>query len=125
MLIQALYIGIGGCIGSICRYGCSRILYRIVGDGFPYGTLAVNLIGCFLIGLVMKLSEEGFLLQPHIRLFLTIGILGGFTTFSTFSYETLELLRTGSMLKAGLNMTVSIFGCLFATWLGNTAAKIL
>jgi len=78
------------------------LLYRFVGTDFPYGTAIVNVIGSFLIGLIMTAFEERFLLNPSLRIFLTIGILGGFTTFSSFSYETVMMLRDSEFLYAGM-----------------------
>jgi fluoride exporter len=120
-----LFIGIGGFIGSVSRYGLSSLLYRVLGDRFPYGTMAVNVIGCFTIGLLMTLFEDRWLVQPNIRLFLTVGILGGFTTFSTFSYETIEILRAGNFATGSINIFGSIIFCLGATWAGVVAAKLV
>lgn len=119
-----LYIGVGGFIGSVCRYGLSSMLYRVLGDRFPYGTLAVNIIGCFTIGFLMTLFETRFLVQPYLRLFITIGILGGFTTFSTFSYETIEILKGGNITLGVLNILGSVVLCLVATWLGSVSGKL-
>ena len=119
-----LYIGFGGFIGSVCRYGLSSVLYRVLGDRFPYGTLAVNIIGCFTIGFIMTLFETRFLVQPYLRLFITVGILGGFTTFSSFSFETIEMLKGGNILLGVLNVLGSIVLCLVATWLGTVAGKL-
>src|SRR5512141_174149 len=99
------------------------VVYDRTGAGFPYGTMAVNVLGCFVIGLLMVAFEERFLAAPPLRLFLTIGILGGFTTMSSFSYETLALLRDGESLLALANVGFSIFGCLSATWAGMQIGK--
>jgi CrcB protein len=80
--------------------------------------MLVNIAGCFVIGLLMTLFQERIVVGPNVRLFLIIGILGGFTTFSSFSYDTFALLRSGNHLAAGINVTVSLFGCLLATWAG-------
>jgi CrcB protein len=120
-----LFVGVGGMVGSICRYGLSGLLYRMMGDRFPYGTFAVNIVGCFAIGLLMSLFEERWLVPPNLRLFLTIGILGGFTTFSTFSYETVEMLKGGNFFLASLNIVGSFFCCLCATWGGSIIGKSL
>jgi fluoride exporter len=120
-----LFIGLGGAIGSVCRYGLSSFIYRILGDRFPYGTMTVNILGCFAIGLLMMLFDERWLVQPNVRLFLTVGILGGFTTFSTFSYETIEIFRGGNISFGLLNMLGSIVLCLGATWAGSIAGKLL
>jgi len=92
---------IGGGIGATARYGLQGLVYRYTSASFPYGTLAVNVLGCFAIGFLMSSFEERFMVNPSLRLFLAIGILGGFTTFSLFSYETIMLLREGSY-AAGL-----------------------
>ena len=120
-----LAVGLGGFVGSVFRYGMSGFLYRILGDRFPYGTLAVNILGCFTIGILMSLFEQRWLVQPNVRLFLTIGILGGFTTFSTFSFETIEMLKGGNFGMGFLNIFGSMIFCLAATWLGSIADKLL
>lgn len=117
--------GAGGFLGSACRYWMSNATYRVLGQNFPYGTLAVNVLGSFLIGFLMTFFEDRFLITPSLRIFLTIGILGGFTTFSTFSYETVALLREGSYWIGSMNILGSVFSCLCATWLGMIAGKIL
>jgi CrcB protein len=108
----------GGGIGSTARYFLSGAVYRFLPPDFPYGNLVVNITGCFLIGFLMTLMEERFISEPSLRVFLTIGILGGFTTFSSFSYETIELFRDAEVLRAILNITASVLGCLAATTLG-------
>ena len=115
----------GGALGSVARYFAAGAVHERLGAGFPYGTMAVNVTGCFLIGLIMELTENRFTINPQVRIFLTIGALGGFTTFSTFSYETLALARDGLMLKAGANAFGSLFTCLAATWFGMVAGRIL
>lgn len=120
-----LLIGLSGFIGSVCRYGLSDFIYKMLGDRFPYGTLSVNILGCFTIGLLMMLFEERWLVQPHVRLFLTVGILGGFTTSSTFSYETIEIFRGGNISIGLVNVLGSLILCLGATWVGSVAGKPL
>lgn len=119
------FVGVGGMVGTICRYGLSGLLYRLMGDRFPYGTFAVNIVGCFAIGLLMSLFEERWLVPPNFRLFLTIGVLGGFTTFSTFSFETVEMIKGGNFHMASLNIVGSLFCCLCATWGGFMIGKSL
>ncbi len=116
---------LGGGVGSALRYWLSGSVYRLLKPSFPYGTLVVNIGGCFLIGFLMAVFEERFVVQPLLRLFLTIGILGGFTTFSTFSFETVELLREGSMVSGLMNVLLSLGGCLTATLLGNILGRLL
>jgi fluoride exporter len=116
--MNILIVFVGGGVGAAARYLLQGAVYRLTGAGFPYGTIVVNILGCFLIGLLMSSMEERFLAAPTLRIFLTIGILGGFTTFSSFSYETMVLLREGDLLAGGLNIIASTVICLGATWLG-------
>jgi CrcB protein len=124
-MLKILIVGFGGLIGSASRYWISNLTYRLLGEGFPYGTLIVNITGCFFIGLLMQLFQERMLVNSDIRNFLTIGILGGFTTFSTFSFETIRLLNEGSFLMGTWNVVCSLIGCLAATWLGMILGRIL
>ena len=96
-----------------------------MGGGFPYGTGLVNIIGCFVIGLLMVGLEERFLATPALRLFLTVGILGGFTTFSSFSFETMALFRDGEAALALVNVAVSVLVCLSATWTGMKLGRLV
>jgi CrcB protein len=117
-MMNILLVFIGGGLGAAARYLLQGAVYRFTGSAFPYGTIVVNVLGCFLIGLLMSSLEERFLAAPPLRIFLTIGILGGFTTFSSFSYETMVLLREGDLMAGGLNIIASMVLCLGATWLG-------
>lgn len=119
------YAFLGGGIGSAARYWLSGLVQRLTGSLFPYGTMGVNIIGCFLIGLFMSTFEERFLLNPTLRVFLTIGILGGFTTFSSFSYDTMSLLRDAEYLHGFLNISISLISCLAATYFGLVLGKQL
>lgn len=94
-------------VGGFSRYLLAGFVYQIFGTSFPYGTLIVNLIGCFLIGFLTALSEERFLLSPNARILLMAGFCGAFTTFSTFMLETANLIKEGEMLPAFLNVFVS------------------
>jgi CrcB protein len=109
----------------VLRYWLSGAVYRYFAPTFPVGTLVVNVTGCLIIGLFMALFEERFLVQPLLRVFLTIGVLGGFTTFSTFSYETIALLRDGSVMFASLNILLSVIGCLCGTWVGMVLGRLV
>lgn len=120
-----LAVAFGGAFGSVARYFVAGSVHARLGAGFPYGTLAVNVIGCFLIGLIMELTESRFTINPQIRVFLTIGALGGFTTFSAFSYETLALARDGLVFKASVNAFGSLCACVAAAWFGVVAGRIL
>ena len=125
MLVQLLLAGVGGFIGSGFRFWMSTATYRVLGQDFPYGTLVVNVVGSFLIGFLMTIFEERFVISPNLRVFLTVGILGGFTTFSSFSYETVALLREGSYWIGSANVLASVFTCLAVTWAGLAAGKLL
>jgi CrcB protein len=122
---QVLVIAAGGALGAVLRYGLSQSVYRLLGRDFPYGTLAVNLLGSFLIGVAVVLIVERMILSELWRTALIIGFLGAFTTFSTFSFETLALFEDGQMVKALLNIGLSVILCLLATWLGMIATRSL
>jgi CrcB protein len=122
---ELMIVGIGGFIGSAARYWVSMMSYRVFGPDFPYGTLIVNTVGSFLIGFLMFLFAERIVASANLRIFLTIGILGGFTTFSTFSYETVALLREGSYLMGVSNILITLFACLASTWLGGIFARYI
>ncbi len=118
-----LLAGAGGFIGTACRYLLGGWVHAAVPFAtFPYGTLAVNVSGCFLIGLFGGLVEARQVLGPDARVFLLIGVLGGFTTFSSFAYETLALARDGETLRGLANVAVQVVCGLGAAWLGFTVA---
>lgn len=120
---MVVFLGAG--VGGTMRYWLSGAVYRVLPPDFPYGTLAVNVLGCFLIGFLMAILEDRFIASPTFRIFLTIGILGGFTTYSTFSFETIALLREGSFLSGGANILYTTANCLGATWLGTIIGKLI
>jgi len=124
-MIRALLVGMGGFIGSLSRYWLAGLVQTVAGIDFPLGTLSVNIIGSGLVGLLVTLSLERNLISPDVRIFLTVGFCGGFTTMSTFSYETLILLREGSWLAGLGNIAVSLVSCLVAVWLGDALARVL
>ncbi len=124
-MLKTLFVFIGGGIGSVLRYLMSGWVYSLWGSNFPYGTLSVNIVGSFIIGFFLTLAEDKFLVTPDIRVFVAIGIVGGFTTFSTFSFETFKLLKNGSFLIGGLNIVVSITIGLIAVWLGSILAALI
>ena len=123
--MQLFYIGIFGGFGCIARYLASGWVYHLVGRNLPYGTLFVNIVGSFLLGLLMVFGLRSALFSPEIRLGLTVGFMGGFTTFSTFSYETLRLLEDGSVWQAGVNILLNIVFCLLFALLGVLVARQL
>ena len=118
-----LVIGCGGFLGAISRYLVSIGVYTIFGAGMPYGTLTVNIIGSFLLGIVAQIGLAGNFLTTATNSFLGIGFLGAFTTFSTFSVQTLELLESGSPLKALLNILLNLILCLIGAWGGLTIGR--
>ena len=120
---EILYIAGFGAFGCITRYLLSSWIYTQLGRGFPYGTFAVNVIGAFFIGIVMEYSLRSALISQDLRMGLTIGFMGGLTTFSTFSYETFKLLEDGQFTVALSNVLLSVVVCLIFTWLGIHAAR--
>ncbi len=124
-MIVVLYIALLGALGCLARYFLSGWVYDLIGSTLPYGTLAVNGIGAFLIGLVMEFSLRSTAVSPDLRIGLTIGFLGGFTTFSSFSYETFRLLEGAQLPQALGNVLLSVTACLAFTFLGVVAARHL
>ncbi len=118
-----LIIGSGGFIGSIARYVLSQWMQRIFETTFPIGTLTVNIIGSFLIGIIYALSEKGGILSPELRMFLAVGICGGFTTFSSFAYENFNMVGFQQYLFSAIYIGASLFLGLIAVYLGNLAIK--
>ncbi|NNM95609.1 MAG: fluoride efflux transporter CrcB [Bacteroidia bacterium] len=126
MMIKILtLIGVGGALGSIARFIIAQAVQRhFVNSGFPYGTLAVNVAGCLVIGIVYGLSERFNWMTPEWRVFLATGICGGFTTFSSFSYESIALIRDSEILYAGLNVAISVITGFAATFIGLSLTKL-
>jgi CrcB protein len=125
-MIKLLWVGAGGFIGAISRYVVSGMFYRFFGKAmFPYGTLAVNVIGCLLIGFLSGLTEDRQLFNPELRLLVFIGVLGGFTTFSTFGYEIFTFARDGQILSSFTNLFLHIVLGLGAVWLGFSISKMI
>ncbi len=122
---QLLAIAGGGALGAVLRFGMSSTIYRILGREFPYGTLAVNVLGSLLMGFLFVVLVERFALSAEWRAALLIGLLGSFTTFSTFSFETLALFESGELFRAFLNIILSVCLCLAATWLGLSLGRQL
>lgn len=115
---QLLAIAIGGALGSVMRYLTSSSVQHLLGGDFPYGTLTVNVVGSLAMGVVSILLLERFILTDFWRPVIIIGFLGAFTTFSTFSMDTFNLIQMGEMSKAFLNMFLNVSVCLGATWIG-------
>ncbi|MCD6359104.1 MAG: fluoride efflux transporter CrcB [Dehalococcoidia bacterium] len=122
---EIIYITVAGGLGVLGRYYMVGIVHRLLGTGFPYGTLVVNLLGSFLIGFVMQVSMSTDLVPRALRLALTLGFLGAFTTFSTFSYETFSYLEDGNWLMAGVNILANVVPCIIAVFLGYLLGRTL
>jgi len=123
---QILLVGIGGFIGSACRYIISGTVHSFFPFALiPYGTLAVNASGCFIIGLLGGIAETRQVFSSDMRMFLFIGVLGGFTTFSSFAFETLSLVRDADYLRASSNVILQLTICLILVWIGNSIGRLL
>jgi fluoride exporter len=122
---RVLLVALGGALGSALRYVVATVALAWLGPGFPWGTLAVNLVGSFAIGLVQQLAFEGLVLGEDARLFLTTGVMGGLTTYSAFSYDTVRLMQTGAWPSAWANVAVTTAACLLLCYLGLTTGRIL
>jgi len=117
-VLQVLAIAGGGAAGALMRFWTANAVYQWLGRSFPYGTLAVNVIGSFLMGLLFILLIERVTLAAEWRAALLVGFLGAFTTFSTFSIETLNLIEQADYFKAGFNILISVAACMLAVWGG-------
>ncbi len=122
---QTLAIALGGALGALSRFWAANGVYALMGRSFPYGTLAVNILGSLLMGLGYVWLLERSSLGPAWRALLLVGFLGAFTTFSTFSIETLNLIEGGEPLKAVLNMLLSVVLCVLAAWGGVLIGRSL
>jgi len=123
-MTRLVAIAAGGAIGALLRFWVSTAMYALLGRDFPYGTLAVNVLGCLFMGFLSVFMLER-IASVEWRAALLIGLLGAFTTFSTFSLETLNLIQGEEQVKAFLNIFVSVLLCLLATWLGMQLARQL
>lgn len=119
-----LWICLGGAAGTGARYLLGGWIARAAGPGFPWGTFAVNAIGSFLLGAILQVALTTDLISPTLRLALTTGVMGGFTTYSTFNYETLQLLRDDAWLLALANLGLTVIGCLVAGALGLLCGRL-
>ncbi|MEM8884313.1 MAG: fluoride efflux transporter CrcB [Planctomycetota bacterium] len=122
---ELLIVGLAGALGAIVRYGVTGWMYELMGPRFPWGTLMVNVAGCFLLGVLMQVSLTSELVSPDWRLALGTGFLGAMTTFSTFSFETLREVERGAWGLAGANVAANLALGLPATWLGLLLARRL
>ncbi len=113
-----IFIAMGGAFGAVLRYGASLSVYSLLGRGFPYGTLFVNVSGSLLMGLLSVIMLERFNIDPEWRAAVLVGVLGSFTTFSAFSIETLNLREQGDVMRATANIVLSVLVCLAAVWFG-------
>jgi len=118
-----LLVGVGGFVGSVARYLVAILFSSQISSVFPFATLTVNIVGCFLIGILFAVSDRGNVLSPEWRILLTTGFCGGFTTFSTFSYESLRLMQDGEYLYLAAYVFVSVFFGLAATYVGITLVR--
>ena len=126
-MITYFWIGFGSALGGISRYGCSRWIATSFGETFPWGTMAVNVIGSFVIGFFATISgpDGRLIISPDIRIFVMVGFCGGYTTFSSFSLATLDLIRNRDFAEAGMNMVLSVVLCMIAVWLGYVGAALI
>lgn len=125
LMFRTLLIGIAGLTGTLLRYWLSGFVARRYGETFPVGTMVVNVLGCLIAGAVFNLTEERFLVNPTLRTVILIGLLGGFTTFSSYGLQTFTLLRDGELGLASLNIVVSNVLGLFMVWVGYALVKAL
>lgn len=124
-MINYILVGIGAAIGGTVRYWISNVIYIIFSENFPYGTLVVNVVGSFILGFLMFYSNDREFLSPQLRLFLTVGFCGGFTTFSTFSFETMNLFRETQYLLGSVNILLNLLLCLIGVFLAYLVTKLI
>jgi CrcB protein len=126
-MITYLWLALGGAIGTMARFAVSGAFARMVGETFPWGTVVVNISGCFAIGILATVTgpDGRLIVAPDLRQFMLIGICGGYTTFSSFSLQTLNLIRNGDMLSAAGNAAVSFIACMIAVWIGAVVGQAL
>lgn len=122
-----LWIAVGSALGGSARFACSGLIAHRIGEAFPWGTLVVNIAGCFVIGFFGTLTgpDSRFLAGSTVRQFVMVGICGGFTTFSSFSLQTVNMTLNGELLHAVGNINASVALCVLATWVGHIAAAAL
>lgn len=121
-MTQILAVAAGGAVGSVLRYSISRLPFA---SAFPWSTLLVNLVGSFLLGLFLAVGSARLTISPETRMFISVGLLGGFTTFSTFSHQTISLLESQRLGMAGWNVLLNVLLGLFAAWLGWRLGRLV
>jgi len=124
-MLKIMLVAVGGSIGATSRYLVSIWAAERFGTNFPYGTLIVNVVGCFIIGAFMTLTTERIIVSSYWRLLVTVGFVGGLTTFSSYSYETFKLLQEADVVMAMSNLFANLIVGFFATWLGISAARLI
>lgn len=124
-MLKVIVVGIGGGIGAVARYLVSTWAAERFGSDFPYGTLIVNVVGCFIIGAFMVVVTERFIASPYWRLLVAVGFVGGLTTFSSFGFETIKLVESAQLQWAAYNILTNFIFGFFATWLGMTVARTI
>ncbi|MCL1037918.1 fluoride efflux transporter CrcB [Shewanella corallii] len=117
-MTNILFVAMGGAIGAVCRYLISIFMIQVFGTGFPFGTLLVNVLGSFVMGVIYALGQVSHV-SPELKAMIGVGLLGALTTFSTFSNETLLLMQDGEWLKAGLNVVLNLTICLAVVYMGQ------
>jgi CrcB protein len=122
-MLRFLLVCLGGAIGTAARYGLSNFARDAFGAGFPYGTLAVNVIGSFLLGVIMYVGLNSDLISPTTRVVLGTGVMGGFTTYSSFNYETVQFVQSRTYLPAAAYLGATLLGCFVAGWLGVATGR--
>jgi CrcB protein len=126
-LLTYLWIALGSALGGVARFACSSLVARLIGETFPWGTLLVNVLGSFVIGAFATLTgpDGRWIVAPDARLFVTVGVCGGYTTFSSFSLQTLNLIRAGETGAAAGNIAGSVVFCLLGVWAGYVAGALI
>jgi CrcB protein len=125
MTRSLILVGVGSCVGGVTRYLTQLLVQKYYPSSFPFGTLCVNIAGCFIIGLIYALADKGNLLSPAMRLLLATGFCGGFTTFSSFAYENISLMRDGEFFYTSLYILLSLVIGLLAVYLGILLIKLI
>jgi CrcB protein len=123
--MQLIAVALGGAVGAAARYLLGGAVHRLIPGFFPYGTFVVNMVGCLAFGLLAGLAESRFVIGPAARAFVLIGVIGGFTTFSSFIFESFELVRGGQILPAAANVAGQVIIGFVALWAGYAAGRTI